>query len=668
VGEGTVAVTPVQAIHGLGGVGKTQLAARYARERRDDYDVVWWLRAEQPATVRADLAALGGRLGLPEASGSDEQPAVDATLGWLEHNGRWLVVFDNAPGPDAIAGLLVDGGRGGHVLITSRTHADWCAVGARPVALDVWPRPEAIAFLRGRSSAENPDVLDAVADALGDLPLALEQAVAYASTHAITLSAYLDRLRDRAPRLFAVGRPPGYEHTVATVWQLAFEQVSKHPVAQLVLAVCAFLGPEGIPRELLETLANGSGISAEDLDDAIAVLLGYALLTPSVEGSFAMHRLVGQLAREHADTATRRSAARLAVAMLTALWPEQPWEHEHWATCQRLLPHALTAAQHIQQLDAQDALTAVLLAQVGHYQQARAQCQPAQQQLTRALAILEAMYGPEHPSVAITLTNLGNVQTQLGEFAQAHDTFKRALTIFESAYGPEHPQVAITLTNLGNVQTQLGEIAQARDILTRALTIKETGPEDPEIAITLANLGTVQTELGELAQAHDTFKLALTITEAAYGPEHPQVARLLTSLGVVQQLLGELAQARSAFTRALTITEAAYGPEHPEIAITLANLGNVQRQLGELEQARDLQQRALAIEEAVYGPEHAQVVRTLMHLGNTLRDLGELERARDLQQRALGIKTAVYGDDHYDVAATRSELARTLRALGTSDR
>ena len=412
--------------------------------------MVWWLRAEQSATLRADLAELATRLGLPEGSGQDEQQAVDAAQVWLERNGRWLVIFDNAPDPDAVAELLVEG-RGGHVLITSRTHADWGAIGARPVALDVWPRKEAVAFLRDRTSERDPETCDAVAEALGDLPLALEQAAAYANTQAIGLAGYLQRLRDRAPELFAAGRPVGYEHTVATVWQLAFEQIATQPVAQQLLEVCAFLGAERIPRELLQALADHSsiaGVSGQAVDEAIAALLGYALLTPALQDTLAMHRLIGQLTRERADTDTQGIAAGLAVVMLGGLWPGRPWEHEQWPACQRLLAHALTATEHTQRLKATPQHTANLLGRIAQYQQARGEYLPARQLTERALAINEAVYGPEHPEVASTLGNLGIVQGRLGEFEAARKSQTRALAIEEAVYGTEHPEVAATQSEL----------------------------------------------------------------------------------------------------------------------------------------------------------------------------------------------------------------------------
>lgn len=115
-------------------------------------------------------------------------------------------MFDNAPDPDAVHGLLVEGA-GGHIVITSRAHADWRAVGALPLSLDVWERAESLAFLRARTGELDELVLGEVAEVLGDLPLALEQAAAYSNRQAIGLAGYLQRLRDRAPKLLGAGGP-----------------------------------------------------------------------------------------------------------------------------------------------------------------------------------------------------------------------------------------------------------------------------------------------------------------------------------------------------------------------------------------------------------------------------------------------------------------------------
>jgi tetratricopeptide (TPR) repeat protein len=669
-GDGVVAVTQVDAIHGLGGVGKTQLAARYARMHRGDYDVIWWLRAEHPATLRADLAALAVALGVVDVD-VEESDAVRAACAWLERTGRWLLVFDNAAAPAAIAELVPEG-EGGHVLVTSRAHADWRSLNARPVELDVWQRTESRAFLHARTAEQDSVVLDAVAGALGDLPLALEQAAAYTNAKAITLTGYLQRLRTRAPELFAAGQPVGYGHTVATVWSLAFTELVEQPVAAELAWVCAHLAPERIPRELLDALADVSddpAVTAAAVDDAVELLLAYALLTAPADDTLAMHRLVQDVARATAGERVCAAAAARAVALADCVFPDAPWEHERWPACMRLLEHALSAARYAEQHDAAYEQTARVLAHVGLYQGARAKYAAARELMYRALAIQEAVCGREHPAVAVTLGNLGNVQQRLGEFEAARVTQQRALAIQEAVYGPEHPAVAFTLGNLGNVQRHLGEFEPARVTQQRALAIQEAvyGPDRPEVAATLGNLGIVQEELGELEAALVSQQRALAINEAVYGPEHPEVAIALGNLGIVQRLLGELEAARVTQLRALAIQEAVNGPGHPAVAITLGNLGNVQQQLGELEAARVTQQRSLAIQESVYGPEHPEVATTLGNLGAVQQQLGELEAARVTQQRALSIKEAVYGPGHPATAFTLTNLANLQQQFGELD-
>lgn len=168
------AVVAAGAVHGLGGVGKTQLVLEYAHRFASEYDLIWWINAEQPTAAVAGLAGLARQLDIPELS--DQSEMVNRVFDLLRGRDRWLLVFDNAQRPEQLEGLLPPGG-GGHVLVTSR----WSAWRSRAstVGLSVLARDESIEFLRRRTGAEDLVALDTLAELVGDLPLALEEAAAY---------------------------------------------------------------------------------------------------------------------------------------------------------------------------------------------------------------------------------------------------------------------------------------------------------------------------------------------------------------------------------------------------------------------------------------------------------------------------------------------------------
>ena len=199
--NGRVALT---AVRGMGGVGKTQLALEYAYAHAGDFDLVWWLRAEEPASLLEDYAALAEPLGIAKAGEGDLAAVADAVRQALSRLDRWLLVFDNATGPDDVTGLLPRVG-GGRVLITSR-NPSWPR--ALPLDVPVLERDAAIGFLLDQTRQVDRAAADVVAEELGDLPLALAQAAAYMSETGAGLAGYVDLFHKRRRELWAEEKPP----------------------------------------------------------------------------------------------------------------------------------------------------------------------------------------------------------------------------------------------------------------------------------------------------------------------------------------------------------------------------------------------------------------------------------------------------------------------------
>jgi len=243
------------AIHGLGGVGKTQLASEYAYRHAADYQLVWWIRSEEPATLSSDYALLAEALDLPQKQEREQPVIVAAVRGWLNHNSGWLVIFDNARHAQDVREYLPQN-RAGHVLITSRD-PNWGSV-AKPFEVEVLSREDSVKFLLERTGQNDESAARKLAEELGDLPLALEQAGAYVETNGKPLAEYLSLFQKRRAELLRRGQPAGYPDTVATTWEISFREVEQQsPAAAGLLNLCAFLAPDDIPLSILREDARG---------------------------------------------------------------------------------------------------------------------------------------------------------------------------------------------------------------------------------------------------------------------------------------------------------------------------------------------------------------------------------------------------------------------------
>ncbi len=568
----------VQAIAGLGGVGKTQIAIEYAYRHKDDYDVVWWVSSEEPTTLAKDYADLAKAVDHPAKDLEDQKVVVDAVRRWLNEHDGWLLVFDNAEDRKAIEPYLPANGRG-HVIITSRNQV-WSGL-ANPLPIDNLETDEAVALLLGDSAADAEKAAELAAE-LGRLPLALAQAKAYMDETGAGVSSYFDLFRKHQAELLKLGELVDYDSSVAATWEISFEAAKelKASAADL-MNVCAFLAAEAIPEDLFpvdgkkvpDALADLCG-NELDFRNSIAALRRYSLIETS-DKTLSFHRLVQAVARDRLSKSEQDHWQAIATNLANDALPDDGDDARHWPVYQRLMPHVLSVTKDEQSEELAPEAVGRLLDHTGNYLRARADFADAKRHLSRAQVVREKTFGKEHPDTAETLNNLGWLLSDQGRYRDAEPMIKSALEIRKTALGPEHPDTVMSLNNLAELYREQGQYVKAEPLHLRALAIREKalGEEHPDTVMSLNNLAVIYEAQGNYPKAEPLHLRALAIREKALGEEHPDTAMSLNNLASLYDSQGHYPKAEPLFLRALAIREKALGPEHPNTAISLRNFG-----------------------------------------------------------------------------------------------
>ena len=642
----------VQVICGLGGVGKTQLALEYLYRNRSDYKIIWWINADEPATLALGYAKLATQIGMHVPEGTSLDDIRHALRRKLNERSDWLLIFDNAAGVEDIKNYLPTE-RTGHVIVTSR-NPNWESI-ARTLALRPMKRVDSVQFLLHRTGASQTDTsVGMLAQALGDLPLAMEQAAACIERTRIDFGGYLKRFETHWAELLGEVKTAGdYPDSVEMTWEISFRQLQQEaPRAADLLNLLSFFGPDAIPHDLLRT---GAAVLPEALEkmasddltlrEAIASLRSYSLIEDDGR-LMGVHRLVGTLVRDRLTDQERKIWAETAIKMVVCGFRFDTYDLASWDSCAALLPHALAAAWHAEANDVAPRPTVTVLDDAGRYLIKRAQYGEAKGLFERALALATRFYGEAHPQVSSLANNLGRVHRYLGDVAEAKQYFEKSMSIDQQVYGESDPRLAAVFNNYGIILQQSGDTEGARQQFEWALAVYQThyGPTHPKVASIINNLGYVAQGNGDLASGRQHFAHALEIARASYGENHPNVANMLINLGIVQRLSGESEAARASLEQALEICERINGSTHPSVARACGHLGAVAQDLKMLGAARMYFERALQVDEGFYGHAHPNIAGRAVQLGRVLRLLEDKEGAQALFERAMSIM------------ATKSEL------------
>ena len=711
----SVAVVAPMALHGLGGVGKSQIALEYAHRYMADYDVVWWINAEQDELINPVLAPMAQALGLRSRDSIPETAqAVREALRVGRPYERWLLVFDNADNPGEVKNFF-PGGSFGHVIVTTRNPA-WSTV-AEPLEIDVFSRTESLDLLQRRVHGLTEAEAMQVAEMLGDLPLAVEQASAWLAETGMSAKEYVGLLGSHLVAQLDKTQPSDYPTTVAATFRLSFDRLrERSPGAARLLELCAYFSPDPISLSLIYSdemidslLAYDSRLQERSVLAVLIRDLTRFSLAKIDRGSntLEVHRLVQAVVRAQMATLSyREDTAHEVHRVLVGARPRQGGtdDPENWPRYDLIWPHlsgseaatcdfedtrrllidrvrylwkrgeyeeALDSGREFEEqwrrkIGGEHRQTLHLLFQIANVLRFAGRSQEAYDLDRDIFQKQEASLGGSHPHTLQTASSIAADLRALGKFRDALAMDEDTYNQLRYTVGPDEPTALSVANNLAVDLRLVGNFTKARDIDAETLADRKRvlGDDHPYTLHSEAMLGRDMRELGEYAESIDLLSATLQRYRARLGEDFVDTLRTAKSLAVSLRKMGRLGEAFRLTSQTYERYTTIYGPSHPDALACQLNLACDQSALEEKAEAHETASQVLRVYEATLGTSHPFTLAVRNNISTYLRGSGSPRAALELADRTLAGLRAALGDEHPFTLSCAINRANCLHDLG----
>jgi tetratricopeptide (TPR) repeat protein len=669
---GITALVPI-ALRGLGGVGKTQAAVEYVHRFAADYDLICWVSGEIPAQLRNGLAAIAPELNIP--AGGDLEMTLTAVCDALNRGvpyTRWLLVVDNATDPDALMPYLPQAG--GHILITSRSQK-WGGY-ASVYQVGEFTREESISLIQLRGSNISEADADRLADRLGDLPIAVEQAAAWQAETGMSVQRYLTLLDKQMSTMLAENPPEGYKLTIVAAWTLAFEDLQGHsPEAAALVQLCSFLGPDPIPYALLWSFRRAADLPPE-LENMLRDEFGFAravrqagqralLKVDPGRQTLTEHRLVQAVLRERLDADQQAEMARLVWRMLVAANPGRPDDQRNWDMLATINDH-MGPTGLIEYDDR--AARGVIIDQI------RFLYNRGDQWSSRELAEEVVRRWRESPGASdeqtlVACRLLGIARRELGMVEGALEINEDTLEKTRVVFGEEHEHSLVTANSYACDLRIIGDYASALQLdETLYAQHKAVFGENEEATFRSAHNLAIDMRLnGRHRDAYDIDLANLQRRREVLGDQRWETWSSAGAVGRDLRGLGEFAESARILEEAIPRCGALLGPDHPEVVRMRMDYASTLRRLGRFDQAIQVAEACVELNRRRLGDRHNYTLSVMATLAESLRLTGDTERALDIAGRSMAAAPATYGERHPLVSTCEHNYAVALRAVDENE-
>ncbi|MET3986434.1 FxSxx-COOH system tetratricopeptide repeat protein [Streptomyces sp. PvR034] len=666
---------------GLSGVGKTQVATEYAYRFASEYDVVWWVPAEDRPTLRERLADLAPALGLPRGAGSygEQIRAVLEALRRGSPFGRWLMIFDGCDNPDDLTDLLPGGA--GDVIITSRNR-EWGNRHTNLVEVPLYARPESITFIRRRARRLTGDEADQLAEALEDYPLALDQTAGWLADSPLSVGDYLALLRRRLDSREAVAVSDDYPLPFPTALAILLNNVRENfPDALALLRLFVFFAPGPVPLRLL------GEFPADDVPEQLAglindqirwnaalnklvqfsvVRLEYSDL-PVEEGgggleTVQLHRMVHGIVRENLSEDEAEPLSRAVRQVLAAADPGRPSDSRLWPRYAELIPHletagVLTSTNPRIQAFLLRCLRYLILA--GEYRSCLRLCEQTD-------LAWRSMLGEDHDRVRELSYQYGGALRNLGLFRRAETLTKAVADRLVEERGDRDLETLRATSAYGGVLLCIAKFEPARALFEHCLTTYREllGEDDSTTLNAQNNLAATYRLLGRYQEAYDLDLETLRRRERVLRPHHISTLSSGIACAMGLRLMGRYREAQTRQEQGVKLNNQILGVNHPQTLRAEHNLGLCLRRSGDIPGAgtrlRTVWERATR----VFGADYPWTLMVASDYATYLREYGDIEESRRISEAVVRGYQSQLGLAHPYSIGTVGNLGLVLRAQG----